>query len=97
MFATPAISDPWRLAVPVRRPTIEGPRVTRSDVAILGAVGLVILAVAAPAMAVGLVVLALFGLAVWHGSKAVGPMTRPLVEGDSPMVLSALGPYGFAR
>jgi len=97
MFATAAISDPWRLSVPVRRPTIEGPRVTRSDVAILGAVGLILLAIAAPALAVGLVVLAVFGIAAWQGATAIGPMARPIVEGESGPVLSALGPYGFSR
>jgi hypothetical protein len=97
MFATPAISDPWRLSVPAHRPAIEGPWVTRDDVVLLGLAALLLLTLAAPAIAITLVVVTVVGAVLWSGLKAVGPLTKPLVDGDPFAMHLSSGATGFAR
>jgi len=96
MFATAAISDPWRVSVPATMPEIRGPRVTRTDVVILGAIALAILAIAAPNAAAAVIIAALLGAAFWQGIQGVGPLTKPLVDGDPSFAPFALGARGIA-
>jgi hypothetical protein len=97
MFATAAISDPWRVSVPATQPEVRGPRFTRTDAAIFGALALVLLAIAVPNVAVVVIVAALVGAAFWDGVKGVGPLTRPLVDGDPFVTATALGARGIAH
>lgn len=96
MFATLANTDPWRLHHALRRPPTDERPAAQVDLAISVVAGLILLAVVAPSLAIGLVGLTLFGGLVWLGVKVVGPLTQPLVEGVSPSALGSL-PYNFAR
>lgn len=97
MFATPAISDPWRLARPTPRP-IEGPRVTRSDVVLIGGAAALVLALVSPGLALALVVSLVVIAAVWHGLRAAGPLVQPLVDGDRSVTgVAVAAQYGIAR
>src|SRR5262245_3893333 len=96
MFADAAISDPWRVSVPATMPEARGPRVTRIDIAIFGALALVFLALAAPNAAAAVIIVALLGAAFWQGIQGVGPLTKPLVDGDPIVAPIAFGARGIA-
>jgi hypothetical protein len=97
MFATPAISDPWRLDIQAHRPSIEGPRVTRADVVLIGAVATLLIAVVAPTLAIAAVIVIVVAATLWSGIQAIGPVTKPLVDGDPFTIQLPYGAHGFAR
>jgi hypothetical protein len=96
MFATAVLADPWRVSVPATMPEVRGPRVTRTDAIVFGAIALVLLAIAAPNAAAAVIIAGLLGAAFWQGIQSVGPLTKPLVDGEPFVAPLAHGARGIA-